>query len=401
MNLVLRKLMVYCQKIVHSANVRQSLPKYLSSAGKPQSESAKYHPKPRSFCTFSRTVIHASPKFSPHDAKRSHACKIPARRFAVDAPVEAENRRAHFMRLGSRSLLLVSGKDSAAYLQGLITNDIHLLDASDEGGPQSIYAMLLNTQGRVVYDVIICKFDSDAYLIEHDTALQQNLLRHLKMYKLRKDVNVDAGVKFDVYVCLEDDAIDAETMSKISHEIIHFPDPRLNILGRRFYVRNSSSENWAESRKNFITTDEGRYRKFRYINGIAEGKTDLPPGECFPLESNLDYLSGVHFHKGCYLGQELTARTQHTGVVRKRIMPIVIDGVEENQSDVLAPGSGIATEHNGKVVSVGKLRAHIGSDGLAVLRISEALAAHKLDMTCDGQVHEVRALKPDWWPEPD
>ena len=59
--------------------------------------------------------------------------------------------------------------------------------------------------------------------------------------------------------------------------------------------------------------------------GVAEGGEDLPTGKCFPMEYNLDYLKGVSFHKGCYIGQELTARTHHTGVIRKRILPISLD----------------------------------------------------------------------------
>merc|ERR1712215_588921 len=70
--------------------------------------------------------------------------------------------------------------------------------------------------------------------------------------------------------------------------------------------------------------DMSSYVYRRCILGISEGVEDMPVGKCIPLEYNLDYLQGVSFHKGCYIGQELTARTHHTGVIRKRILPLTI-----------------------------------------------------------------------------
>lgn len=131
-------------------------------------------------------------------------------------------------------------------------------------------------------------------------------------------------------------------------------------------------------------------------SGVAEGSKELPYGECFPLESNLDYLAGVHFYKGCYLGQELTARTYHTGVVRKRIMPVVFNGagnVKIKEGTVITCGNGGKT--------VGKLRAHVGDHGIAVMRISEALAAGDLQIIHDGNVFKLNVTKPEWWPDPD
>jgi folate-binding protein YgfZ len=128
---------------------------------------------------------------------------------------------------------------------------------------------------------------------------------------------------------------------------------------------------------------------------VAEGTEELPPGECLPLEINSDLLKGVSFNKGCYIGQELTARTYHTGVVRKRIMPLVFG----ESGDVPEIGTAIrfedATKEDEKKQPVGKLRAVCGNSGLALFRVSEALSGKNLKMGA----HSVNVLKPSWWTE--
>lgn len=105
----------------------------------------------------------------------------------------------------------------------------------------------------------------------------------------------------------------------IDPSLLFVGDPRLNELGWRIFVPREKSNSF--SPKDIAISTESSYTKLRYALGVAEGVKELPSAACFPLESNGDYLHGISFHKGCYLGQELTARTHHTGVVRKRIMP--------------------------------------------------------------------------------
>lgn len=104
-------------------------------------------------------------------------------------------------------------------------------------------------------------------------------------------------------------------VKEIDKSIKYFVDPRVNRLGWRLLVPAGQK----------VEIELGKdigYKRLRYSLGVAEGVNELPSGNCFPLESNGDYMHGISFHKGCYIGQELTARTHHTGVVRKRIMPI-------------------------------------------------------------------------------
>ncbi|XP_065221073.1 putative transferase CAF17 homolog, mitochondrial isoform X1 [Planococcus citri] len=317
----------------------------------------------------------------------------------------------HIQQLHSRALIRLTGDDIYTFLQGLITNDTSTLNSDGH----SIFTMFLNNRGRVLYDSLIYRKTERELILECDSTIRDNLVKHLKMYRVRKKVEV-APVDEDVWVVFKeaDSIIDPfNSTSKIvdnftvSHtpsskrdryesllektsrcdQIATFIDPRIDVLGLRIYGSNVIST-LADQGVNVTVSND--YIKLRYKFGVAEGVIELPPASCFPLEANCDYLNGVSFHKGCYLGQELTARTNYTGVVRKRLMPLILSSVPECE---LTQDSIVETEDWKKV---GKLRGILGNCGLALLRITESLQnATKL------KISNVPALtyKPYWWPQ--
>ncbi|XP_076994035.1 iron-sulfur cluster assembly factor IBA57, mitochondrial isoform X2 [Tamandua tetradactyla] len=135
------------------------------------------------------------------------------------------------------------------------------------------------------------------------------------------------------------------------------------------------------------------YHRHRYRQGVPEGVRDLPPGVALPLESNLAFMNGVSFTKGCYLGQELTARTHHMGVIRKRLFPVQLSGPLPAAG--IAAGTAVLTA-SGK--AAGKFRAGEGDVGLALLQSERIKGPLHIQTSEDSQV-TVTASVPGWWPK--
>lgn len=297
--------------------------------------------------------------------------------------------------LRQRQMIFVEGEESSQFLQGLVTNDMSHLSR----GNTALYAIFLNKGGRVMYDTIIYKEKEkeSTFYIECDTEVVDQVVKHLRLYRVRRKIEIEKATECKVWVLFNDDP-DVKSKSivlpkkKIENAII-CTDPRLKHLGTRLVIPSNASESdvksfFSEIDVNFATEDD--YRKHRYRLGIGEGVNDLPLGKAFPLEANIDYLNGVSFHKGCYVGQELTARTHHTGVVRKRLMPLKFSS---SLPHLLDPQSIEITNESEQ--SVGKLRGYCNGHGLALLRIEPALAATKLfanGIECTTQ-------RPSWWPQ--
>ncbi|KAI4467105.1 hypothetical protein MML48_2g00014727 [Holotrichia oblita] len=314
--------------------------------------------------------------------------------------------------LHDKSLLRISGNEVSDYLQGLITNDMnHLMNHGT-----CMYAMFLNTKGRVLYDVIIYKTIKDnTYLIECDTKAVDSLQKHLKIYKLRRKIDIvnltdelavhalfnlehlNVTEELDLFnknidnVCdnLNKELIKENKSIKLFNDISIYQDPRMSLLGSRIITPKNISVKDEITKLTEVKTqlDTQTYKWFRYNLGVGEGVNDLPPENCFPLEANCDYLHGVSFHKGCYIGQELTARTYHTGVVRKRLMPLIFSKVPTKSGS----DSNIISDN----VNLGKLRGIEGDVGLALLRIAKSVDLKEIKIS-DGIAtshHKMETIK--------
>ncbi len=265
---------------------------------------------------------------------------------------------------------------------------------------------MLNAQGRVLYDIIVYKPAHDAdvgvtssvegeLLLECDAAAAAGLIKLLKRYTLRSNVDI-AMVESEFNLWATFPGLPKERKGVKEDDtgvIVSTLDPRVGDFGSRVITKGAvrPTELWKGLEEASVDT----YHRHRLQTGIAEGVEEIPLGNCFPLEYNLDYLNGVSFSKGCYVGQELTARTHHTGVVRKRVLPITLGSPLTRD---IPSGTTIRSVKSGK--SAGKLVCHRGDLGLALLRLQEVAKGGLALRTGEGE-EEVGLTphRPSWWSE--
>ena len=225
--------------------------------------------------------------------------------------------------LPSRRLISVAGPDAAKFLQGIVTSNV-------AGRGDGCYAAFLTATGRVLHDVFIYPAklsgygaedgSSPAFLIEGDAAQIDSLAKYIKRYKLRAKVKVRTLDPGEVTVWQAWDNAEPSLMVPTSNETsLLLKDPRTPDMGYRILQLGDGAP-----RADLDETTEDAYTVRRYLRGVAEGQDELIKEHSLPQESNMDFMGGIDYHKGCYVGQELTIRTKHRGVVRKRILPCII-----------------------------------------------------------------------------
>lgn len=263
----------------------------------------------------------------------------------------------HITELPYRGIIEIQGEDKAAFLQGLITNDITQVTPE-----KSIYACLLSPQGRFLFDFFILEKDG-SYLLEAESSRLESLFKKLNLYKLRRKVELKQRPDLKVFALWGEDLAHglelADEAGFTNKE--YFMDPRLVDLGARAILPAMP--------KGFQVVTPQDYDLHRLGLGVPEGGRDLIPEKSILLESGMDELNAISWTKGCYMGQELTARTKFRGLVRKRILPVIIHGGIPKEGDPIYLGD----------QTIGEMRTHNADRGLAVLRLDDALDAKELD----------------------
>ncbi|XP_020510028.2 putative transferase CAF17 homolog, mitochondrial [Labrus bergylta] len=294
-----------------------------------------------------------------------------------------------------RTLLKIQGQDTSPFLQGIITNDMALLE---EPAHKVMYSHMLNVQGRTLYDIMLYSLKEaeagQGVFLECDCTVKDSILRHLKVYKIRRKITINPCPDLSVWAVLpkhKSTGEEASTPELSSPEkaLVWETDPRTQMMGWRLVV--DSQVDPSEVISSCQKGDTEEYHKHRYALGLPEGVKDLPPGTALPLESNLVFMQGISFSKGCYIGQELTARTHHTGVIRKRLMPARLSAPVSDLED----GASLQTQ-SGK--PAGKYRAGVGELGLSLIRMAHAKEVLTLKSSDDTKV-TLEVAVPDWWPK--
>jgi hypothetical protein len=261
-----------------------------------------------------------------------------------------------------RGLLGIAGEDRVPFLQSLVTNDV-----ARAAGGQAIYAALLTAQGRFLHDFFVVA-QNDALLLDCERERRADLQRRLNMYKLRARATVeDRSEALAVLLLWGADVARALSLppeagaSRAEDSGIFYVDPRSPALGVRAVLPAGGADSWISDR-GFAVADETAYDRLRIALGAPDGSRDLPVERALLMENNFDALNGIDWNKGCYVGQEVTARMRYRGLVRKRLLPVEIDGP--------APAFGAPIMLDG--AEAGEMRGSADGLGLALLR-DEAL----------------------------
>lgn len=233
----------------------------------------------------------------------------------------------HWSLLSHRSIIMVHGRDAALFLQGLITQDVLSLQPG-----QTAYGCLLTPQGKFLFDMFIharsvneTPESSTVFYLDVEKERSEALLTLFARHRLRQDVVLQPQTDAVVFAIWNDQA---ET-SHLNHipspsnlDIIVEKDPRWVDLGWRGFASSTSVlKDWS-TYNNLIAKDFLAYQANRIRQGIPEGPLDLIPERTVILEQGLHELNALSWTKGCYMGQELMARTYHRGLIRKRMLNV-------------------------------------------------------------------------------
>jgi len=286
-----------------------------------------------------------------------------------------------FVLLDDRGVLAVSGPDRRAFLQGLVSNDV------DKVCPESArYAALLTAQGKYLHDFIIVAAGESLWL-DAEAGRLTDLKKRLSLYRLRAKASLDEKPDLIVAAVFGKGAsaalgLSGEPGAARSFALgVAFVDPRLAALGARAILpQDIARAKLAEAGLAEASFDA--YDRLRLSLGIPDGSRDLVLEKSILLESGFDELNGVDWQKGCYIGQELTARTKYRGLIKKRLMPVQIDGP--------APAPGTIVSADGR--EAGEMRSSRDGLGLALLRIDPVLKGKGLQA---GDTI-LLATRPDW-----
>ena len=265
-----------------------------------------------------------------------------------------------FARLECRALIQIIGEDARTFLQGLVSSDVEKISAE-----RAIYGAFLTPQGKYLHDFFATDIEQSLYL-DCEASRIDDFYKRLRMYKLRSKVSLEITNAFQVFVIFGEGVLQPLGLPELPGAAksfqggIVYTDPRLSLAGARCILPRSAGDTFTKF--GFSEAVKNDYDRHRISLGLPDSSRDMEVEKSILLENGFEELNGVDFNKGCYMGQELTARTKYRGLVKKRLMPVIIDGV------VSSPGLVIFQNCKG----VGELRSVCGDIGMALIRL-EAL----------------------------
>jgi hypothetical protein len=286
--------------------------------------------------------------------------------------------------LDHRSLILVDGPDRKAFLQGLVSADVNRA-----GAERAVYGAFLTPQGRFLHDFFLAE-RGEALLIEAEDTRRADFIKRLGMYRLRSKVAIAPFDGLAVYGLLGDSVAAALGLPDEAGAAGPFAgglvmvDPRLPAAGLRAWLPRGADDALAAA--GFVRADKTVWDVHRMRLGLPDGSRDMTPQKTLLLEGGFAELNGIDWQKGCFLGQELTARTRYRGLVKKRLLPVAIEGEAPEPGTPLLLGD----------AQVGELCSRAGSIGLAMIRLEAVEQLNRQGGALRAGTARLTPMKPDW-----
>jgi folate-binding protein YgfZ len=221
--------------------------------------------------------------------------------------------------LTDRAVIRLSGEDVRAFLQGLVTSDVT--------GALPVWAGLLTPQGKCLFDFIIWE-DGQDLLLDCEAEAANDLIKRLTLYRLRRPISIERDPTVVVHWALDGDGV---------------PDPRLAELGVRWVQPGTTAKagvQFEQKESGLLPSQEQKWLAHRLSLGVTEGRAEL--GDVLWLECNAVELNGVSFSKGCFVGQENTARMNWRQKVNRRLL--VVEG-DSDRAVARYPELGLSIAH--------------------------------------------------------
>ena len=288
---------------------------------------------------------------------------------------------AAYARLENRAVLAVGGEDRVSFLQGLVSTDVEMVSEA-----RAIHAAFLTAQGKYLHDFFVAALGNEL-LIDCEAERASDLKKRLTIYRLRAKVTIEARDDLGVSAIYGMAALsavglaDAAGSARQLDDGVVFVDPRLSGAGARAILPTDGLDRTLAD-AGIDHGDAASYDRLRLSLGLPDGSRDLIPEKSILLENGFDELHGVDWDKGCFLGQELTARTHYRGLVKKRLMPVSVDGPLPEPGTVIRSGD----------KDVGEMRSGTDTLGLALLRLDAIEDGRSLTA---GE-SRLTPRKPDW-----
>ena len=285
------------------------------------------------------------------------------------------------IQLPDRALISVNGPDARAFLQGLVSNDVNKVNPN-----AAIYSALLTPQGKYLFDFFVLQpneNDPNHLWIDIDQSQADTFLKRLRVFRLRSQVELTSvEPEKSVFAVL---GSKVSILAKFDRGLL-FSDPRHTNLGYRLLLDKSTLIPTVLSDLTIGTTED--YEDKRIALAIPKSDQDLIQEKTTLLEAGFDELNGLDWDKGCYMGQEVTARTKYRGLVKKRLFPL------KREDSIPTPGSEI---YQGQK-KVGLVTSCSDNLALASLNVKAALAVLNKGETIHLENNEeaLKIMPPDW-----